>query len=122
MGRQGHQHEAEMKYALAVIVLLLASPVSAQDPSLVRAQQLGNRYNECVYFSAVERLNQNSGDISAAAEAAFASCATEARQMASFLKNRGATDAQIAEALAEKNAGIKAELRKIHNEARGIKP
>ncbi len=108
-------------WVAAMMLTALVGQSCAEDASLARATQLSDRYNECVYFSAVERINKNNGDISAAAEEAFPSCATEARQMTTFMRKAGATDTQIADMFAEKNAGIKSELRKMSNEARGIK-
>ena len=98
------------------------TPALADGASdLRRVNELSSRYNECVYFAAVERIAKNNGDISAAAEDAFPSCVTEAKQITTFMRRAGATDDQIADIFAEKHAGIKAELRKMANEARGLK-
>lgn len=108
--------------SLAILSVSFVTPALADSASdLKRVTELSNRYNECVYYAAVERLGKNNGDISAAAEDAFPSCATEARQITAFMRRAGATKEQIADIFAEKHAGIKAELRKMANEARGLK-
>jgi hypothetical protein len=109
-------------FGIVMTLVAWTSCARASDAANIqRVTQLSDRYNECVYFSAIERLNKNHGDISAAAEEAFPSCATEARQIAVFLRSIGMTDVHIANIISDKNAGIKTELRKMSNIARGIK-
>lgn len=105
---------------IATLFTLLSLPAHAEDKQLERAKEVGERYNECVYFSAIEHLSETNNDISAAAEKAFASCKTEYDQMVSIMQTWGLMPEQIEAALLDKKAGIKRELRNMVLETKGI--
>lgn len=68
-----------MNWIRGFIFLLAATGVCAsvgfaQDPALVaRMTDISERYNECVYFSAIGQIRVLNSDVNLAAEQAFAS-------------------------------------------------
>jgi hypothetical protein len=106
----------------SLIFLLLAASTSASaqlDPAVAaRMKDISDRYNECVYSSAISRLGASNNDINLAVESSFASCATENAQMVLIMRQNGFSASQIESVLLEKKTGIKRELRKMVDEVR----
>ena len=95
---------------------LTASAFAQDDPVAARMKEISDRYNECVYSSAISQLRPGATDINLAAERAFGSCATETAQMLKIMRQNGFTADQIDTVFLDKKAGIKRELRKILEE------
>lgn len=108
---------------LIAVVLGIAWPIAAsgQTPDLARTKDISEKYNECVYFSAVEHMPEANNDTSLAAESAFKACATEQDQLIMLMQQIGMAPEQIASTLLEKKTAIKREFRKMVLESRGIK-
>ena len=60
---------------------LTVSAFAQDDPVAARMKEISDRYNECVYSSAISQMRPGATDINLAAERAFGSCATETAQM-----------------------------------------
>jgi hypothetical protein len=111
----------DIRAALTVaLITFFVLPAQAEDTELAKANKVSMQYNECVYFSAVEHISEANGDISAAAEKAFASCKSEYDQMVSMMQTWGLLPERIEAILLEKKTGIKRELRNMMLEAKGL--
>ncbi|MCA1457030.1 hypothetical protein I6F35_28065 [Bradyrhizobium sp. BRP22] len=111
-----------MKWAALSILLGLPVAAGAQDAAVVaRLNDVSDRYNECVYFSAVSQVNPSQLDINLAAEQAFNACKSETELMLQAMREAGLSEPQIAKVFLDKKTGIKRELRKMMNEAQGIR-
>lgn len=109
------------RLSAAAFIAALPFGAPAQTPDLARTQDVSERYNECVYLSAVEHISPANTDISLAAEDAFKSCTTEQDQLIMLMQQIGMSPQQIAAGLLEKKTGIKRELRKMVLDSKGLK-
>jgi hypothetical protein len=105
-----------MKLMFIIVVLTPALAFAQDSATVVRMTDISNRYNECVYFSAISQIRSLNGDINQAAEQAFASCKAEKELMVSTMAEVGVPPDLIKKTMLDKQTGIKRELRKIVEE------
>jgi len=102
---------------LGLLFASLAVSALAEDhPMAARMKEISDRYNECVYSSAISQMRPGATDINLAAERAFGSCTTETAQMLKIMQQNGLTADQIDTVFLDKKTGIKREMRKILEE------
>jgi hypothetical protein len=126
MGASGARQVFEAMMRVITVLLFCVygcAQALAQDAAVMaRMKDVSDRYNECVYDSAISQFKPGRGnDINLLAEYAFGSCKTETALLVQIMRQNGFTADQIETVFLDKKTGIKRELRKMVLEAQGFK-